>query len=130
MSSAISRADGGRRDAGDGSSARRKLRDVIPIVAILLVASILRLFQLGQASLWYDEVVTMRLARTGSPAALLELLHAIDATRAPFHPILLQGWLAVFGPSDLSGRAFSCVLGVLTVAARCTGSYASRPLIR
>ncbi len=58
----------------------------------------------------------MRLARAESPAALLTLLHEIDATRAPLQPLLLQGWVAVFGPSDLSGRAFSCVCGILTVA--------------
>ena len=40
---------------------------MIVLAAILLVASLLRLYRLGQSSLWYDEVVTMRLAQTQSP---------------------------------------------------------------
>jgi mannosyltransferase len=85
------------------------------LAAIVFVASAPRLFQLGRLSLWYDEVVSMRLARAGSPAALLKLLPEIDATRAPLHPLLLEGWIALFGPADVSGRAFSCLCGMLTV---------------
>ena len=56
----------------------------------------------------------MRLARTESPAALFRLLRQIDATRAPLHPLLLQGWVTLFGPSDASGRAFSVLCGIVT----------------
>jgi mannosyltransferase len=91
-------------------------RRPILLVAILMVAALLRVVHLDQSSLWYDEVVTMRLARTASPAALVQLLNQIDATRAPVHPILLQGWVAFFGPSDTSGRAFSVLCGTTTVA--------------
>lgn len=58
----------------------------------------------------------MRLARQPGPSALLRLLFEIDATRAPLHPLLLQGWLLLTGPSDLAGRAFSAACGLLTVA--------------
>jgi mannosyltransferase len=87
----------------------------ILLVTVLLVASVMRLFHLGQSSLWYDEVVTMRLATTKSPWALFRLLRQIDATRAPLHPLLLQGWVTLFGPSDTSGRAFSVLCGIVTV---------------
>ena len=40
------------------------------LVVALLIALLLRSYHLGQGSLWYDEVVTMRLARTESPRAL------------------------------------------------------------
>jgi mannosyltransferase len=116
MSGEDSRADGGHRDSRDATLLWRTRRSLILLVAILLIASATRMFQLGQTSLWYDEVVTMRLARTEGPAALLTLLTEIDATRAPLHPILLQGWVAIFGPSDVSGRAFSCVCGIVAVA--------------
>jgi mannosyltransferase len=90
-------------------------RRTILLVAILVVAAVVRLYHLGQSSLWYDEVVTMRLARTKSPAALCRLLGQIDATRAPLHPLLLQGWVTLFGPSDTSGRAFSALCGIGTI---------------
>jgi hypothetical protein len=99
------------------TSAGRNLSRFLSLAAILALASMLRMVHLGQASLWYDEIVTMRLARTESLPALLGLLDRIDATRAPLQPLLLQGWVGLFGPSDLSGRAFSALCGILTVAA-------------
>jgi mannosyltransferase len=98
------------------STVRRTLLEFLPLTAILLLASMLRMFHLGQSSLWYDEIVTMRLARTESPPALLRLLDQIDATRAPLQPFLLQCWVSLFGSSDLSGRSFSALCGILTVA--------------
>jgi len=86
------------------------------LIAILVIAAGLRGVGLGEPSLWYDEVVTMRLARAPGPVAMLGLLKQIDATRAPLHPLLLQGWLRVFGPSDLAARSLSALFGLLTVA--------------
>ncbi len=88
----------------------------LPFVAILSVAAGLRLWNLNAASLWYDEVVTMQVARADGPAALVERLDRIDGTRAPLHPLVLHAWLRVFGPSDLAGRAFSALCGLATVA--------------
>jgi 4-amino-4-deoxy-L-arabinose transferase-like glycosyltransferase len=83
---------------------------------ILTVATALRIRDLDRYSLWYDEVVTMRLARTATPAELIALLGQIDGTRAPLHPLLLQGWLRLFGTTELAARSFSSVCGILTVA--------------
>ena len=77
------------------------------IAAVLAVAALARSYQLGRLSYWYDEVVTLRLARADGPSALLDLLGKIDATRAPLHPLVLQAWVKAFGPSEASGRAFS-----------------------
>jgi 4-amino-4-deoxy-L-arabinose transferase-like glycosyltransferase len=88
----------------------------ILLAAILVVAAALRFAHLGRLSLWYDEVVSMRLARQPDPSALIRLLFQIDATRAPLHPLVLQGWLRLFGPSDYAGRSLSAVCGLLTVA--------------
>src|SRR5262249_8880184 len=86
------------------------------LLAILAVSGGVRFWDLGRLSFWYDEVVTMRLARTEGPLPLLRLLEEIDATRAPLHPLLLQPWLALFGPSEASGRALSAACGVITIA--------------
>lgn len=85
------------------------------LTVLLAMAAGLRAYRLGASSFWYDEVVTMRLARAAGPAALLERLQAIDATRAPLHPLLLHYWIALFGASEAAGRAFSVVCGVATV---------------
>ena len=85
------------------------------LLLILLVAVVLRIRGLDRYSLWYDEVVTMRLARTANPAALILLLGQIDGTRAPLHPLILQNWLCLFGTSELAGRSFSAVCGIITI---------------
>jgi len=86
------------------------------LAAVLLTATVPRFSGLGRLSYWYDEVVTARLAATANPAALVALLGRIDATRAPLHPLLLQVWTWAFGPSESSGRAFSALCGLATVA--------------
>jgi mannosyltransferase len=46
---------------------------------------------------------------------MVRLLDQIDGTRAPLHPLVLRGWLRVFGSSDRAGRSFSAVCGLATV---------------
>lgn len=89
------------------------------ILTILILATGLRSWNLGQLSFWYDEVVTMRLAQSSSPAALVRRLFEIDATRAPLHPLLLQAWITLFGASEVAGRSFSVLCGVATVGLVC-----------
>ncbi len=85
------------------------------IAAIVLAAGCLRLFQLGRLCFWYDEVVTMRLARSAGPRALCTRLFQIDATRAPLHPLVLQQWVRVFGASEGAARALSVACGIGTI---------------
>ncbi len=90
----------------------------LPVVGLALIVTLaagLRFVELGRLSLWFDEVVSMRLALQPDPIRLVPSLLKTDATRAPLHPLVLQGWLAVFGPSETSGRSLSAVCGVLTV---------------
>jgi mannosyltransferase len=84
-------------------------------VLIIVVATLVRVYQLGRLSFWYDEVVTMRLARAENPAQLFERLFQIDATRAPLHPLLLQLWIKLFGPSEAAARSLSVLAGVVTI---------------
>lgn len=80
-----------------------------------MMAAGLRFAHLDRPSLWYDEVISMRLARQPTPPALMRLLFQIEATRAPLHPLALQAWLLGFGPTDLAGRTLAALCGLLTV---------------
>ncbi len=83
---------------------------------LIVLASVgLRVRNLDRDSLWFDEVVTMRLARTSGPNELIALLCQIDGSRAPLHPLLLQAWVRAFGHSELAGRSFSTLCGLLTI---------------
>jgi len=85
------------------------------LLAILIVAVALRAWKLDAKSLWYDEVVSMRLAEAPNPPAMLDVLGRIDGTRAPLHPLLLHAWMMVFGDGSFAARAFSAALGCGTV---------------
>ena len=116
ISGAISAADAVGDQADDPAPPWWKDRRFLLLVAILLVAPVLRLFRLGRSSLWYDEVVTMRLARTESPAAL------IGCSARSMRPVPLstrsssKAWIALFGPFEYPARVFSCLCGIVTVA--------------
>jgi hypothetical protein len=113
-SSETAPADPRSTGPGSGSAASWGAR-ALPLAAILLVAVGLRLWRLDRTSLWYDEVITMRVVRADNPTSLVRRLDQLDGTRAPLHPLVLQAWLRVFGSSDLAGRSFSAVCGVVTV---------------
>ena len=103
--------------------------EVISLVLILLVATVLRFAWLDRHSLWFDEVITMRLALAPSLHSLIELLPRIDAVGAPLYPSILHVWSAWFGPSELAGRTLSALISVATVASVCwvgTGAFNRR----
>ena len=97
------------------NGSRGRTFDACVCAAIALVASGLRFYRLGQLSFWYDEVVTMRLARSASVGELINRLFEIDATRAPLHPFVLQIWLRLLGTSEFAARSFSALCGIATV---------------
>jgi hypothetical protein len=114
----------------DSSPARTWSRgEVISLGLILLAATVLRFAWLNRHSLWFDEVVMMRLALAPSFDALMKLLPQIDAVGAPLYALILRAWSQVFGSSELATRALSASTSVATVAAACwvgTAAYDRR----
>ena len=53
--------------------------------------------------------------RGTTPAGLIHRLFEIDATRAPLHPLLLQGWIRLVGNSETGARSLSVLCGVATI---------------
>jgi hypothetical protein len=109
------RAGAARNDRQPSHRLVRALGSGAICAGILGLGATLRSYDLGRLSCWYDEVVTMRLARAGNLRVLVDRLFQIDATRAPLHPILLHAWLKVFGTSEASARSLSVVCGVATL---------------
>ena len=85
------------------TSVRGYDRRTILLIVILSVASAIRLFRLARSGLWYNEVMTMRLARNESPSALFQLLCQIDVY---CHPLGLLIASALGLVSFLFRRAF------------------------
>jgi uncharacterized membrane protein len=86
---------------------------------ILLLALGLRLVNLGERSLWYDEAFAVLFAEKGLDAKLYGTLTPVNGGAADIHPLLyyvtLDGWMKVFGQSPVVVRLWSVLVGVTTV---------------
>lgn len=82
------------------------------IILLTLLAFVLRLRHLGDASLWSDEGASVQFATMPLRAWLRFLWHG-EANMLPYY-LLLRGWL-VFGHSDFMVRLPSVLLGAATV---------------
>jgi mannosyltransferase len=85
----------------------------VAVTGLVLVAGAVRLAALERHSFWYDEAVSVELARHD----VIDLLagRARDLGNPPLYPVLLHLWMRLFGDQDAAVRALSAVLGVITV---------------
>lgn len=75
----------------------------------------LRLYRIGDQSVWWDEAYSVHVAQEGLPA-VLELPGSIAWNHPPLHYGLLAGWTRLAGSSELSIRYLSLLFGVLLLA--------------
>jgi len=93
-------------------------RQRLALLSGLLVGFALRLFQLGGESLWYDETVSVVLARKSIPALLA---HTAGDIHPPGYYLLLHWWQALVSPTLPHGLEFlfawpSLYCGLLIIA--------------
>lgn len=83
------------------------------LALILLLAIGLRVYRLDAQSFWNDEGNSARIAERSIP---LILEGAAGDIHPPGYYLLLAGWRALFGQSEIALRALSVTLSTLTVA--------------
>ena len=88
-------------------------RNLLILVAILVLAAFLRIFLIGNHGLWIDELFSLRFTSNN----LLELIQdvALNDNHPPTYYILLHYWILLFGDSEASLRMPSVILSVLSV---------------
>jgi uncharacterized membrane protein len=84
-----------------------------PLLLIVLLSFVLRLFQLGAQSLWYDEAVSLFIAQQPIPDLIA---HTAGDIHPPLYYLFLHFWLGLAGPSEFAAAFFSLFFGVLSVA--------------
>jgi 4-amino-4-deoxy-L-arabinose transferase-like glycosyltransferase len=84
--------------------------------ALMALALSLRLYRLDAQSLWYDEGWSIELAHE-APGRVFFRLQDFADPHPPGYYLLLIAWGSLFGRSVWALRAFSAVLGALTVGA-------------
>ncbi|MFQ5886193.1 MAG: glycosyltransferase family 39 protein, partial [Anaerolineae bacterium] len=81
-------------------------------ILILLVGFALRLYRLGYESLWYDETVSVLLARKSLPALTA---HTAGDIHPPLYYYLLHFWIRLAGSSEFSLAFLSLAFGLLLI---------------
>lgn len=92
------------------------LRHGNAIVLFLVVAlgAFLRVFQIGDESLWLDEGLALFHARRSPGELWTSLQHDVHA---PPYFLALKLWIALFGSAEASVRSLSAVAGVVGIVA-------------
>ena len=85
---------------------------VLGVIAIVVLAAALRLFQLGTESYWLDEIIMVRLTEEPFTALVQELQ---TTSRPPVYVLLGYVWTQLFGTSEAATRSLSTVAGILSV---------------
>lgn len=84
----------------------------LPLILILLFAFALRLYRLGYQSLWYDETVSVLLAKKSLTALTA---HTAGDIHPPLYYYLLHFWIRLTGSSEFSLAFLSLAFGLLLI---------------
>jgi mannosyltransferase len=82
------------------------------LLVILFTGVVLRLYQLGAESLWYDEAISTWAAHQ-SPSQILEI--SKDDNNFFSYYLLLHYWVGLFGDTEYSVRLPSALAGIFTI---------------
>ena len=93
------------------------LHDNYVIILIFIAGVILRFYDLGGESVWYDEAVSIAVSKLGFSDIVKWVFDNPAETNPPFYYMILSFWVPVFGDSEFIARVPSAVLGSLSIFA-------------
>jgi mannosyltransferase len=82
------------------------------LVLILVAALLIRVLAASRSRLWFDEIYTLWVARRPLPDLLRTVASDIHP---PLHYLMVWGWRAIGGESDVWIKSLSIVIGLATV---------------
>lgn len=87
----------------------------VSLALVFLLATLLRLYDLGSESLWLDEGYSVRIAGL----SLLNMLKetATQDLNPPLYYLLLHWWTSLFGNSETAVRLISAAVGAVSIPA-------------
>ncbi|RMH77422.1 MAG: hypothetical protein D6681_20945, partial [Calditrichaeota bacterium] len=81
-------------------------------IALIFLALFTRFYNLASDSLWLDEAFSLRTAMMPFD----RMFHrALNDPHPPLYPLLLYGWVQLFGSSESAGRSLSAIANLLTL---------------
>jgi mannosyltransferase len=82
------------------------------LLVILFLGLFLRIYHLGDESIWLDEAVSIKWANL-SPFQIL--VATSKDVHTPLYYIILHFWISLFGDSEFSTRFLSLIFGLLSI---------------
>jgi mannosyltransferase len=104
------------RESSSKAPGKRAGGYAIALLAILTLAAFLRFYDLGEESLWVDEIYSLSFVSAEDTAQVVSLTYAEDYHPPGYH-LILYYWRALAGESEAALRFPSAVAGVLSVLA-------------
>ncbi|HWS99217.1 MAG TPA: glycosyltransferase family 39 protein [Pyrinomonadaceae bacterium] len=84
------------------------------LILIIVAGALLRVYELGDESVWLDEAFSIKLSLNG-PARIIE--ETSKDVHPPLYYFALHYWMIVFGDSERGARLLSALFGVLAIFA-------------
>ncbi|HEX7630224.1 MAG TPA: glycosyltransferase family 39 protein [Candidatus Methylomirabilis sp.] len=95
----------------DRSSWKTLLLASVPL-AVLAAGFALRIYHLGESSVWIDEANTVRIARMG----FADMIGALSRDSSPpLYYLLLRSWMFLLGEGPIAIRLLSVLFGVILI---------------
>ena len=98
-----------------GAARDRRVLRYVALGFILIVAAFLRFRGIGEASLWADEGLTVRILRL-PVGEMLQRIRDWEQT-PPLYYYLMRAWVALAGESEAALRVPSAIFGIASVGA-------------
>ena len=86
------------------------------LLLIFLAGLVLRIYDLGTESIWFDEAVSIMISKLG----IIEQIKwniAVNESNPPFYYLLLHYWVPYVGDSEFISRLPSAILGSVSILA-------------
>ena len=90
------------------------IRDNYLVLLIFVAGLALRIYAIGSESIWYDEAISVAVAKLGF-VEHLRWITEVDANNPPLYYTFLHLWVSVFGDSEASVRMPSAIFGSLSI---------------
>ena len=81
------------------------------LLVIAVFGATLRIYALGERSLWLDEAISAQFASH----SISEIVTNTRDPHPPLYYVLLHGWVSFFGTSEQSLRSLSVVFGIVAI---------------
>ena len=90
-------------------------QDIIHLSLIILLGTVLRLYNLGTESFWFDEIFTVHRVSQDLPTLVRQLITQGDLTRNAVYYLLAHFWVSPYEITEVSIRSLSVLFGVLSI---------------